>query len=88
MDSISLQPRAEERMAETTTDVPIEETYQTPPTIVFDDDTPVEEGDDVVFSGGDEGGSKAEAEPLCQRAFQNWEVEEGQTDLPHPRMVG
>ena len=47
LDSISIQPREEECMAETTTDVPIEETYQTPPTIVFDDDTPVEEGEEV-----------------------------------------
>ena len=88
LDYISFQPREEEHTAETATDVPIEETYQTPPTIVFDDDTPVEEGDDVVFSGGDEGGSKAEAEPLRQRAFQNWKVEEGQDDVPCPWMVG
>ena len=47
LDSIPLQPQEEERTAETTTDVPIEETYQTPPTIVFDDDTPVEEGEEV-----------------------------------------
>ena len=45
MDSIPIQPREEERKAETTTDVLIEETYQTPPTIVFNNDTPVEEGD-------------------------------------------
>ena len=33
--------------AEIAADIPIEETYQTPPTIVFDDDTPVEEGEEV-----------------------------------------
>ena len=47
LDSIPIQPREEKRKAETTTDIPIEETYQTNPTIVFDDDTPVEEGDEV-----------------------------------------
>ena len=47
MDSIPLQPREEEHTAKTAADIPIEETYQTNPTIVFDDDTPVEEGDEV-----------------------------------------
>ena len=44
---IPLQPREEEHTIETTTDVLIKETYQNPPTIVFDDDTPVEEGEEV-----------------------------------------
>ena len=47
LNSILLQPREEEHTAETTKDVPIEETFQTPPTIIFEDDISVEEGEEV-----------------------------------------
>ena len=46
LESLPIHARDQEGMAETT-NVHNKDTYQTPPTIIFDDDTPVEVGDEV-----------------------------------------